>query len=793
MLDDGKKRAYGQLFHYLQTRPALLVSLLSQLSKATDVELFIRVVVYHLFGDQFDSREERLLLAVVSGALRNEFVGSGGKIGPFMRATTPVTKVLQAYARRPGNMAYLADTLGPLFSAMLADDCLELEVRPHGVYVSLVNQHESRTGESSPLEPVETQDDAQLAAHPAVIETVAQRIPLLLEWCERFLARLEAQLESMPFGVRWICRQLDSMARATFHGATPTQVNSIVGGFVFLRYINPAVTAPDGLNLLPTKLKPMQRRNLVLVAGVLQKLSNGQRFSEKERFMLPCNAFLEANAERMAAFFARLIDVDNVLAATAEADLYLEHVQQREETLALSVHDILRMHVLVHTSSLAHQKDAGGGPNGSGGEGHGDSAKLDKGALAVHSVLAELGDPPADADIPSARSAGDLPCTLLLNSWSPPVSVAAGAIVAAPAHSPFLSPRTTGRQRKVSVWDRLEAQHCAVEESLKGAESSDKPGAGGGSASSAVVDTPAGDSAHDHFSDDDGDRLLKRALAAFLRHVPLERAIALVVGAAPVEGVVNVSLMQLLAAAHRIAEEEDATDRARQVEDLVRKLDARRGPPSAEEQPAVLADDAAAPAPAVARPILLGAMRRSSLGHKRGGSDTFRFIEAPDLHERLVVELMESLNAMLRAKHTLSTRLERLARAAQDVQRHHEFLLGKIDMFRQYLDAVRAKASQGARRKSRSILFMAKKAGRVKQHPVVKYSHKQLCDSGAIVQSDINSKLHKAVMFTFTQPAPGMYQVNAKIRGLAGLSRTLLLEELLEQQARNRIVLDINE
>ena len=47
-------------------------------------------------------------------------------------------------------------------------------------------------------------------------------------------------------------------------------VATLVGGFLYLRYINPSIVTPDAFNLISHKLLAIPRRNLILIAKVLQ-------------------------------------------------------------------------------------------------------------------------------------------------------------------------------------------------------------------------------------------------------------------------------------------------------------------------------------------------------------------------------------------------------------------------------------------------------------------------------------------------------------------------------------------
>ena len=83
-----------------------------------------------------------------------------------------------------------------------------------------------------------------------------------------------------------------------------------VSGFIFLRFICPAIVSPENYGLIPHQLNPQQRRSLILISKVLQNLANGVRFGNKEAFMTPANSFLEENETLMISYLESLQAID---------------------------------------------------------------------------------------------------------------------------------------------------------------------------------------------------------------------------------------------------------------------------------------------------------------------------------------------------------------------------------------------------------------------------------------------------------------------------------------------------
>ena len=57
-------------------------------------------------------------------------------------------------------------------------------------------------------------------------------------------------------------------------------------------------------------------------------------FGEKERYMIPCNVFIEANRDNLARYFDDLVAVDD-LDAELVLDKFLEHTSTRNTQVCL--------------------------------------------------------------------------------------------------------------------------------------------------------------------------------------------------------------------------------------------------------------------------------------------------------------------------------------------------------------------------------------------------------------------------------------------------------------------------
>jgi hypothetical protein len=62
-LDDRKKQLYGNLFFLLQTEPRHIAHL-ARLVSLSEIDTLLQTVMFTLYGNQYESREEHLLLTM---------------------------------------------------------------------------------------------------------------------------------------------------------------------------------------------------------------------------------------------------------------------------------------------------------------------------------------------------------------------------------------------------------------------------------------------------------------------------------------------------------------------------------------------------------------------------------------------------------------------------------------------------------------------------------------------------------------------------------------------------------
>lgn len=86
----------------------------------------------------------------------------------------------------------------------------------------------------------------QAEANPRVQQLIQKHIPILQEYVLVILKQLKECINEVPFGIRWLCKATRALVQEKFPEAEAETINAFVGGFFFLRYINPVIVTPHG-------------------------------------------------------------------------------------------------------------------------------------------------------------------------------------------------------------------------------------------------------------------------------------------------------------------------------------------------------------------------------------------------------------------------------------------------------------------------------------------------------------------------------------------------------------------
>ncbi|KAF7327710.1 hypothetical protein MKEN_00350500 [Mycena kentingensis (nom. inval.)] len=347
--DDRKMQQYSNLFFLLQSEPRHIAAL-CRLVSLSEIDTLLQTVMFTLYGNQYESREEHLLLTMFQSVLSAQFE-TATDFGSLLRANTPVSRMMTTYTRRGPGQTYLKSVLAERINSLIEHKDLNLEINPVKVYEQLVNQIEEETGQLPPNLPRGVPPEVA-AENPDVQAFIAPRLTMLMEIANSFLLTIMDSLESVPYGIRWICKQIRSLTRRKYPDATDYAICSLIGGFFFLRFINPAIVTPQAYMLVDGVPAKHPRRTLTLIAKMLQNLANKPSYA-KEAYMITLNPFVENNKARINQFLNNLCEVGDFY-DTLEMDQYMA-LSKKDLVIHISLNELYNTHSLIlqHIETLS--------------------------------------------------------------------------------------------------------------------------------------------------------------------------------------------------------------------------------------------------------------------------------------------------------------------------------------------------------------------------------------------------------------------------------------------------------
>ncbi|KAJ5079013.1 gtpase-activating protein [Anaeramoeba ignava] len=319
--DERVRDQYSGLFYLMYHMPKYIATVTRYVNPG-ECEKLLQIVMFTIYGNHYDQREEKLLLNLFELALYSEFKNCT-HTNTLLRANTTITKLLFTYTRRGPGQLYLKKLLADHLQAIASDEELNLEINPVRIYEQWVNEEESRTGITSEMKKKVTYEEA--AEHPKVIELLGPRVLKLQELFNDLLQLIADKIDMVPYGIRLICKQIRKLTLEFFPNADKYDIAALVGGFFILRFLNPAVVTPTAYHIVEGKLTPNARRNLTLLAKLLQLLSNMvDSFGKKEIYMAIFKGFYDLETDDELDQFLALSS-ENVTISVTLNELFFIH------------------------------------------------------------------------------------------------------------------------------------------------------------------------------------------------------------------------------------------------------------------------------------------------------------------------------------------------------------------------------------------------------------------------------------------------------------------------------------
>jgi Ras GTPase-activating-like protein IQGAP2/3 len=326
----------------------------------------------------------------------------------LLRANTPVSRMMTTYTRRGPGQSYLKVVLQDRINSLIELKDLDLEINPLKVYEKMIVDLEVAGKLPADLPRAVTAEQA--TENERVQQIIAPRVTMLMEIANNFLTTIIKGLEETPYGIRWICKQIRSLSRRKYPDAQDQTICTLIGGFFFLRFINPAIVTPRSYMLIDATPAEHPKRTLTYIAKMLQNLANKPSYA-KEPYMAKLQPFVHQNKDRINKFLLDLCEVQDFY-ESLELDNYVA-LSKKDLELSITLNEVYATHSLLerHQGELVGQVGSGQPAVYTNHM----QAKEDSSHLGV--ILQELG--PAPAQLPRKENrAINLP---LFSKWETPL------------------------------------------------------------------------------------------------------------------------------------------------------------------------------------------------------------------------------------------------------------------------------------------------------------------------------------------------------------------------------------
>ncbi|NWI22317.1 IQGA3 protein, partial [Sula dactylatra] len=350
-----KLEAYQHLFYLLQTQPVYLARLIFQMPQNKSTK-FMESVIFTLYNYASNPREAYLLLQLFKAALQEEIRSKVDHVHDILTGNATVIRLVVSFYRNARGQNALRQILGGPVQEVLQDKTLSIRTNPVDIYKAWINQTESQSGQKSKL-PYEVSPE-QALSHPEVQRRLDISIRNLLAITDKFVSAITSSVDKIPYGMRYIAKILRTSLAEKFPKASEEEIDKIVGNLLYYRFMNPAVVAPDGFDIVDISagatLHPDHRRSLGSIAKVLQHAAARKPFDGENTHLCGVNQYLEDTHSKFRRFISDACCVPEP-EERFNVDEYSEMVAVAKPVIYITVGELINTHKLLleHQDSIA--------------------------------------------------------------------------------------------------------------------------------------------------------------------------------------------------------------------------------------------------------------------------------------------------------------------------------------------------------------------------------------------------------------------------------------------------------
>ncbi|KAK4704775.1 Ras GTPase-activating-like protein IQGAP2/3, partial [Phenoliferia sp. Uapishka_3] len=341
-----KLELYQQLFGLLQTSPAYLSRLFANTGRAgisEKLQKSLESTTFIVFGYAQNQREEFLLLKLFQRSVLEE-MAQMPDAASFARGNFTFIRLLMQYGRGVNQRKYLKDLLTTQVTAVIRATTLDFGCDPLSIYRAEIAKEEMTTGVATARALSVNYREALW--DPETKRIFTEHLLAIKNTTSAFLQAMYASTSRIPFGIRYIGREVFRALRAQFPNDPEEDALRVVAHLVYYRFIQPAAVAPETFDIIEGVVPALQRKNLAEVCKMLNQISVGRLFDSELPYMTPLNNFIGTSSESFVRWIKDVIDVQDA-EVFFRADEYLDATAARRPVIYISPNDIYATHSII--------------------------------------------------------------------------------------------------------------------------------------------------------------------------------------------------------------------------------------------------------------------------------------------------------------------------------------------------------------------------------------------------------------------------------------------------------------
>lgn len=233
----------------------------------------------------------------------HEEIASANKLSDVVRGSFTWVKMFLLYLRGPEKKGFLKQALGPRITEITSLESFDLETDPVVIWKQIINYQELESGVPSDKKKDVTYEEAISDSDTRV--TFIHHLQQLRHATEHFREDIQKSMKKMPYGLRFIARELYLALRIKFKNESEDACNRTIGQLIYYRYIHPAIVTPETFDVVPKVLDPLQRKNLNEIAKMLTQLAMGEIFSDENPYLTPLNDYILDASSKFIPWFGQ--------------------------------------------------------------------------------------------------------------------------------------------------------------------------------------------------------------------------------------------------------------------------------------------------------------------------------------------------------------------------------------------------------------------------------------------------------------------------------------------------------